>query len=289
MANRSVKLPFLAMERSLRATGCEVPLLVIPYNDALFALPKGSKWWKNDKLNYWLQSHKAQPVMRKYQCLTENSYQFVDSDVIFLKDPVKTLERHSGFITSCTHWHNPEQTYTEESFKLLLKLSTIWQCRIFNTGQFACDRTLYHFEQLKEIAESKDYCETCLHDLFHEQPGINMLVAASGVTVTNLTLPPIQMESTWAGDYVESYEPYWQKDNVKPYLIHWAGGVAAKSNLPINKLFENYLTAKELREWNVKKENRRRKEQTLKSKLSENISRFKKSLRAFIKTWMETN
>jgi hypothetical protein len=41
LANNKVRLRFLAMERSLRATGCQLPLLVIPYDDKLFELPGG--------------------------------------------------------------------------------------------------------------------------------------------------------------------------------------------------------------------------------------------------------
>jgi hypothetical protein len=39
MASRGVRIPFLAFERSLRAVGCDLPLLVIPYGNDLFDLP----------------------------------------------------------------------------------------------------------------------------------------------------------------------------------------------------------------------------------------------------------
>ncbi len=44
LANRAVRLRFLGMERSLRATGCDLPLKVIPYDDARFDLPGRAEW-----------------------------------------------------------------------------------------------------------------------------------------------------------------------------------------------------------------------------------------------------
>ena len=52
MANQNVKLRFLAMERSLRATGCKLPLLVIPYDNNLFELPAGSTWWEVPEITF---------------------------------------------------------------------------------------------------------------------------------------------------------------------------------------------------------------------------------------------
>ena len=42
MANSKVRLQFLAMERSLRATGFDLALRVFPSDDQVFDLPKGS-------------------------------------------------------------------------------------------------------------------------------------------------------------------------------------------------------------------------------------------------------
>ncbi len=279
-------MPFIAMERSLRSAGCHLPLLVIPYNNDLFELPKGSSWWETEDIFQWLKSHGARPVMRKYQCLTVSDFQFIDSDVIFLKNPEKELIPFNGFVTCCTHWHNPEQTYTKESKKYLKSSSTIWQSKIFNTGQFACGKALYTFDTLKERAESREFIETCLGDPFHEQPGINLLVANSGVTINNLTLPPINMESTWAGDYEKEYKCHWKNETIKPYLIHWAGGVATHTNYPINALFEEYLTKKEIGEWNEIKLRMEKERTKLSSTISSRALLFKKSLSAFKNTWM---
>lgn len=248
LANRQVRLRMLAMERSLRAVGCDLPLWVIPYDDDRFELPPNAVWWEMTELNEWLVSHGGRPVMRKYQSLMTGNFQFVDADVCFLRNPVGVLEGQQGFVTSCGHWHNPDQTVTEESKRYIREQSTIWQSRCFNTGQYACDRELYSFDELRAAAEAPDAIGTCLQHRHHEQPGLNLLVWKSGVDVTNLTLPPMNMESTWAGDYPGSYQQYWTDENRRPYLIHWAG-TRMDTARPINEIFLNFLTEEERREW----------------------------------------
>lgn len=248
LANQATRIPFLAMERSLRAVGCQLPLYVIPYNKDIFDLPKNAHWWVLPELTEWLTHHQTSQKLRKYQCLLVDNYQFVDTDVIFLKNPESVLSQHSGFITSCGHWHNPEQTYTEESKSIFHKKSTIWQSKVFNSGQFACDRILYTLDILKD--KCMQYPTTCLPKELpytHEQPGMNLLTFISEVPIHNLTLPPFLMESTWAGDYANSYPQYWQTPNM-PYLIHFAG---QKMNLsmPISELFFKYLTQAETAEY----------------------------------------
>jgi hypothetical protein len=255
LASRNVRLRFAAMERSLRATGCRLPLAVIPYDEQRFDLPANATWWELPEVLGWLATEKARPVMRKYQCLLMADYQYVDTDVIFLRNPEEVLALHAGFVTSCCHWRDPAHTTTEESEKILSAKSTTWRKTTFNTGQFACDRALYSFEELKHTAAK--YAATCLRLPYHEQPGLNLLVHEAGVAVTNLTLPPHKMESTWAGDYAGEYEKYWSDAQRKPYLIHWAG-TAMDAGRPIDKLFYNYLTAAEKAEWAAQEEARRR-------------------------------
>ena len=248
MANQQVKLRFLAMERSLRATGCQLPLWVIPYDDNLFELPENSHWWKVTEIQEWLQQEKAHPVMGKYQCLTTANYQFVDADVCFLRNPEQVLAPYSGFITSCGHWRNPAGTFTPASQRWLASRSTLWQRDVFNTGQFACDRTLYTIESLKATAMEPEFVETCLHWIHNEQPGLDLLVFASEVEITNLTLPPERMESTWAGDYPDEYLHFWHNEQRKPYLIHWAGTKMDRTR-PINNIFYSFLDTTEKLEW----------------------------------------
>jgi hypothetical protein len=255
LANGAARLRFAAMERSLRATGCGLPLAVIPYDEQRFDLPANAAWWELPEVMGWLATERTRPVMRKYQCLLAANYQFVDADVIFLRNPEEVLAAHAGFVTSCCHWRDPAHTTTEESEKILSAKSTTWRKTTFNTGQFACDRALYTFEGLKRTAAKFE--ATCLRQPYHEQPGLNLLVHEAGVEITNLTLPPHGMESTWAGDYAGGYEEYWSDAQRKPYLIHWAG-TAMDAGRPIDKLFYNYLTAAEKAEWAAQEAARRK-------------------------------
>jgi hypothetical protein len=272
LANSKVRLRFLALERSLRATGCQLPLWVIPYDDNRFDLPENSFWWEVSEITDWLKSHGAHPMMRKYQCLTIGNYQFVDSDVIFLSNPQYVLQNTNDFVTSCGHWHNPDHTYTSQSLKVLQQQSTLWQKNVFNAGQFACDKPLYAPEDLKIKAEFFKY--TCLLLPYHDQPGLNLLVNTSGITINNLTLPPYRMESTWAGDYNDQgFKIKWNEQN-KPYLIHWAG-CHIKGERAIDELFYCYLTTDERDEWNKIAEANRKKEK--------NMSWYLRSLRRKLK------
>jgi len=255
LANRNVRVRFAGMERSLRATGCGLPLAVIPYDEQRFDLPANAAWWEMAEVLAWLATEKARPVMRKYQCLLVANYQFVDADVIFLRNPEEVLAPHAGFVTSCCHWRDGGHTTTEESENIFSAKSTTWRKTTFNTGQFACDRALYALEGLKRTAAK--FAATCLRQPYHEQPGMNLLVHEAGVEITNVTLPPDKMESTWAGDYAGDYEKYWSDAQRKPYLIHWAG-TAMDAGRPIDKLFYNYLTAAEKVEWAAQEASRRK-------------------------------
>jgi hypothetical protein len=273
MANQNVQLRFLAMERSLRATGCNLPLWVIPYDDNLFDLPDGSTWWNIPEISDWLGQEKARPVMRKYQCLTTENYQFVDADVCFLRNPEQILEPYSGFVTSCGHWRDVAQTVTPESADLFASKTTLWHKNVFNTGQFACDQKIYSIEELKKVSMSPNFVNTCLRFKFHEQPGLNLLVLETGIKVTNLTLPPISMESTWAGDYPGEYDHYWSIREHKPYLIHWAG-TPLDIPRPINQIFYNFLTPSEklewdeqLKSWSLKNKHKKRSFRVIASKV----------------------
>jgi hypothetical protein len=249
LANQKVELRLLAMERSLRATGCHLPLWVIPYDGHRFDLPPNAIWWEMPEVRRLLQENRSHPMMAKYQCFTTANYQYVDSDVAFLRNPEEVLANEDGFITSCGHWGNPEHTYTFDSLKILKQISSNWQTRVFNAGQFACDRALYTFEQLRNQCCDSRYIDTCLRFRFHDQPGTVLLVNLSGVRIYNLTLPPACMESTWAGSYLDdNFAAYWQDKQRKPYLLHWAGCDVTNPR-PIDQLFTCYLTEDERRRW----------------------------------------
>ena len=113
LASADVQWQFMAMERSLRACGCDLPLLVIPYDDQkTFDLPANASWWKMDEVMSWLQQYNTFPALRKYQCLLTDNYQYVDSDIVFLRNPQEVLAGQKGFITSCGHWNNTGHTCT---------------------------------------------------------------------------------------------------------------------------------------------------------------------------------
>ena len=254
LASTPVRLRLLAMVRSLRAVGCDLPVWVVPFGDApadRFTLPEGCAWWQVPDVCAWLGGTAASPLMRRYQCFLEGNYQFVDTDVVFLRDPREVLADQSGFVTSCGHWHNPNHTLTTSAEAIFRRASTTWQRQVFNSGQFACDRPLFDdLAALRHAAEDPAHAPTCFYPLA-DQPGVNLLRLVSGVPLTNLTMPPVAMESTWAGDYADAeYGRYWLAEARRPYLIHWAG-TPMHDERPIHELFYRHLTPGELEEWHA--------------------------------------
>lgn len=249
LASEQVRIPFLAMVRSLREVGCNLPIWVIPYDDNKFELPENCRWWEILEISEWLQARNQANLLKKYQALTEANYQFVDSDVIFLQNPEEILSNHNGFITSCGHWHNPDHSLTPESEKVFMSLSTTWQKWTFNSGQFACDQQLYSAKELIGLISNQypDTFQKCQVD----QPSINLATVLSGVKISNLTLPPYNMESTWAGDYLDRDHELNFNTNTSPYLIHWAG-TPILSDKSINNVFFKYITPEE-KEYFMKK------------------------------------
>ncbi|MDB5012128.1 MAG: hypothetical protein JWQ25_330 [Daejeonella sp.] len=241
LANKVCEIQFLAMERSLRATGCELPIWVIPYDNNKFELPDNCIWWEMPEIVNWVTENNLWPAFKKIQCLTISNYQYVDSDVIFLKNPALTLIPFEGFVTSCTHWNNPGHTYTSETLQFLKQKSTTWPKLVFNTGQWACDEQLYETEELISFCEN-NFVDTLFKNnyLYKDQAGINLLVNYKNVPITNVTLPPINMESSWAGDYLdaESFNKF--EASEKPYLMHWAGTPVVNCQY-INRYFFKFL------------------------------------------------
>lgn len=279
LANRPFRLRFLALERSLRATGCDLPLAVIPYDDSRFDLPANSQWWEIPAILSWLALQNITPLMRKYQCLTVGNYQFVDSDVIFLRNPRQVLANQTGFIASCGHWHNPEHTITRQSQAILREKSTSWPRLVFNAGQFACDRALYSEKELIAACTDPGMASTCLFP-YADQPGIVLLVNHSGVPIRNLTLPPDNMESTWAGDYPdEKFTSTWNEEK-KPYLIHWAG-CDMSAPRPIDRLFTDFLTLAEQAEWREQVAAKAARQATQRRTLRHQLRRLKRGIHAF--------
>lgn len=251
LANGGVRLQFMAMERSLRAVGCDLPLWVIPYDDSRFDLPTNAQWW-DSPFHAWIRQEGAHRSQAKYPCLCESNYVFTDTDIVFLQNPADRLRPFTGFVVADTDYVKPLWTYTPESAELMASRSSNWLSRVFNSGFFACDRALYTEESMRAFIQGNPaHRKTCLDFPTHEQPGLNLLVEASGVEFTNLNMPPSVMESTWAGDYPRAYRELWRDQNRLPWFIHWAGPVLEEDR-PINELFYEFLTADERREWDEK-------------------------------------
>jgi hypothetical protein len=286
LASPEVRLRFIAMERSLRATGCDLPLRVIPYNEGRFELPSNAEWWLDVEMADWLRAWKAHPMMRKYQCLTLSNFHYVDADVVFLRNPVEVLKPLEGFITSCGHWKNPNETLTVQSLNHFAMQSTNWQTQVFNAGQWACDRALFTCQSLRERCESSVFKDTCLTFPYHDQPGVNLLVLSTGVAVNNLTLPPWNMQSTWAGDYPGEFQKFWKTPYEMPYLIHWAG-INMAQHRPIHSLIDEQLTLEERSEWHQQISQNRSEREVMQKKLRSHLHRFKLALLAFRESFLQ--
>lgn len=237
LANRPVEIIFRAFERSLRASGCNLPLYVIPFNDDKFELPDNAQWLDDQPLFDLLAQNNSHPMMRKYAAFTRENYLFVDTDVIFLQNPESYYAPYEGFVANCTHWNNPHHTTSEASAATFAKQTTTWPRFVFNAGQFASSQKVFaDFDALKAACMTQP--QTTLTFPWHDQPGINYLVRHSKVPFTNITLPPHQMESSWAGDYLEK-ESIELSEN-SPCFLHWAG-FKITGEYPIDQLFLSHV------------------------------------------------
>lgn len=284
LANARDRLSLLAMERSLRSTGCGLPLLVIPFDEDRFELPEGATWWRMPEVADALAAVSAHPMTRKYQCLTLGAYQYVDTDVCFLRNPEEALAPFVGFVASCTQWRGTAHTCTGESIRFMAARTKVWQQSLFNAGQFACDRPLFTAERLLRMALEPAFAPTCLRFPHHDQPGLNLLVFASGVEVTNLTLQPTRMESSWAGDYPGDFESYWSDPTRRPYLIHWAGALP-DGRRPIDELFLRHLTLAERDDFIRSARARWRQAPALARRLAEVPGRVRRAVAAGYAQW----
>jgi len=241
------------MTRSLRAVGCNLPIWVIPYDSQPFTLPENAIWWTVPEIKAWVQAENLNQRKQKFQCLTTANYQFADTDVFFLRNPERVLAPHSGLIACCNEWTialHGGRVASKDSIPILKRATTLWQRNVFCSGQFACESALYAPHDLIEIAAKPEHASTCMHPPFGDQEGINLLVSLSGVSVTNLTLPPFLMESSWAGDYPDDPAPYWQNEERKPYLIHYYGHAhRMHEDRRINDVFKELLTREEQQQW----------------------------------------
>ncbi len=124
LANRKVATQFNVMERSLRKSGCQLQLYVIPYDDDRFDLPENACWFEDADFFEYLKRNHVPNLARKYICLTQQNYQFLDTDIVVLKNPADVYGRSSGFVASCGHWHSQQQTFTSHTLPILKRRST---------------------------------------------------------------------------------------------------------------------------------------------------------------------
>ncbi len=261
LANRQVALQFLAMERSLRQSGCDLPIQVIPFDDDLFALPKGSEWVVESAFFAKLDKLGAVSHCRKLLALTQPNAAFFDADIIHLENPENALalcESREEIIVADTEWMKARWTFTPETKALYQAQCSTWILRNFNTG-FFCQQ-----EPVIALDSWTDLLDDTLIELLRghgptpgEQSAINYLVFKSARVIRNLCLPPCEMESTMAVDYPEEYESLLYRSERRPFFIHFAGPILY-SDHPIQAEFTKWLTKSELQRWNSEREARRR-------------------------------
>jgi hypothetical protein len=64
------------------------------------------------------------------------------------------------------------------------------------------------------------------------------------------------MESTMAIDYPGEWEGIWSNGH-RPYFVHYAGSALSR-NLPINRLYYDFMSKAERKEWDALEEERRK-------------------------------
>jgi hypothetical protein len=262
LANAKVRLQFLAMERSLRATGCDLPLLVIPYDDTRFPLPENAQWIENEELFALIAETAALKMCRKYLAFTLDHSAYFDSDIIHIRDPRDWLEPlpDNLFVIADTEWSKARWTFTAETRVRYESKTTLWLLDNFNAGFFA------HAKPAATIALIRKFLTDPLNRNLArgkvpsggEQESSNFLVHLGGLEVVNLCLPPFRMESTMACDYPEDFEPILRRAN-PPAFVHYAGS-GRNLDAPVARLIFDHLTASEASEMKAEFDKRMRQE-----------------------------
>ena len=135
LAHAPHRMRFVLMERSLRAVGCDLPLRVIPYDDDLFELPRNAQYWKTPQIFEWLGADKSMNIKRKYQCLTTNDFQYIDTDAYFVRNPADVLKAHRGLVVCCHEWRwsssAPNSCVTVRSAETMRRRNTLFYLNLF--------------------------------------------------------------------------------------------------------------------------------------------------------------
>ncbi len=235
------------MERSLRATGCSLPLSVIPYDDRLFELPANATWVDLRPFAQMLQPwSSAGGGFRKIAALFERDVALFDADIIHLKNPEEWLAPFESdcFVVADTEFSKATWTYTTRTKSIYRLCTSNWLAKSFNGGFFAfADLQLSPASITRAFSGAERDLLNNLH-IAAEQPSLNYLAHSLDLRVVNACLPPYAFESTMAVDYPSDYEPLLKKANGAPF-IHFAGG-GRSLDLPVSKLFLDHLTKKEV-------------------------------------------
>jgi len=246
-ANAAVRLQFLAMERSLRATGCHLPISVIPYDEKRFPLPEHADWLEDEALFAHIQKVGAMPLTRKYLALTVPHSAYFDADIVHLRNPEQWLEPLPDglFVVADTEWQKARWTFTEQTRTLYEAQTTLWLLDNFNSGFFAQAVPRIALQDVHALLDDPHH-QNLIHGKVPstgEQEGANLLVHNSRMEVRNLCLPPHRMESTMACDYPDGFASIFRKANA-PAFVHYAGP-GKNLEAPIAQLIFEHLTAAE--------------------------------------------
>lgn len=178
-----------------------------------------------------------------------------------LREPRKWLETapSDSFVVADTEWAKNRWTYSADSLRFLVTLSSCWPLFTFNSGFFAFENPLYDEDELIDVIQSPEYRSTCLERKASpiDQPAINWLVLRKRRKIFNFTLPEQYMESTMAVDYGISPPETVTSRPAAPAFLHFAGPMF-QENLPILTLFTSFLTDPERKRWEAQVSERRK-------------------------------
>ena len=252
LANRAVELQLRVFIRSLRSTGCDLPVHVIPYGVKDFDLPGGCQWLEETQIESVLAQQKAHPLYAKYAALVQRDCAYFDTDIVVLQNPSSWLESapSDSFVVADTEWAKNRWTFTNDSRQFLVSLSSRWPLLTFNSGFFAFEEPVYDEDELIAAIQSPEMRDTCLRRTASpiDQPAINWLVLRKNRKIFNFNLPTQNMESTMAGDYGRSAPERVLSNPDAPAFLHYAGPLF-QTELPVTRLFTDYLTASERELW----------------------------------------
>jgi hypothetical protein len=251
MANAKVRLDFLAMYRSLRATGCDLPVRVIPYDDSRFDLPMGAEWLEDREFFAFLKEHKAVNMCRKILALTQRNSAYFDSDIVHIRSFSSDLEAfpEGCLIAADPEWSIKAWTFSEETKRVYESGSSTWVLDNFNAGFFALGSQGIEKDYIKSLFKDQMFSRLCQGGgpTSSDQEAINYLTFMTDLKVVNLCLPPYRMESTFCWDYPQKYEALLSKKEA-PFFIHFVSKAIEQDHF-MKPLFFEHLTTAEKQEW----------------------------------------